>query len=205
MSRAYLTDSPSTSFTLRDLGGRLEKWLRAHPRWVSKKQRLAFDMVRLEWAHIEAFDGKAEPALKPADLAGASGPRMRLKLQPYLRLLDLNFPVDDLLLESRDDDDIEVASNAFDERRKRKRVIAVTRLKPFPIFLAVHRLDDAVYFRRLAREEFAILSALRAGKSLALAIDLAFRKSSVPVDERPGTVEAWFHNWAALGWFCKPR
>ena len=205
MSRAYLTASPSRSFTLRDLGGLLEKWLRAHPRWAGNKQRLALDMVRLEWAHIEAFDGKAEPALKPEDLAGASGPGLRLKLQPYLRLLDLSYPVDDLLLESRDDEDTEVSSNAFDERRKRKCVIAITQLKPSSIFLAIHRLDDSVYFRRLDREEFAILTALRAGKSLSRAINAAFRKSSVPIDERPGDVQAWFHNWAALGWFCRPR
>jgi hypothetical protein len=205
LSRAYLTASPSRSFTLRDLGGRLEKWLRAHPRWAGNRRQLALDMVRLEWAHIEAFDGKAEPALKPADLAGASAPRLRLRLQPYLRLLDLSYPVDDLLLETRDDEDTEVSSNAFDERRKRKRVAAVHRLKPAPIFLAVHRLEDSVYFRRLDREEFAILSALRAGKSLSSAIHAAFRQSSVPADERPGNVQEWFHNWAALGWFCKPR
>lgn len=205
LSRAYLTASPSRSFTLRDLGGRLEKWLRAHPRWAGNRRRLALDMVRLEWAHIEAFDGKAEPALKPADLAGASAPRLRLKLQPYLRLLDLSYPVDDLLLETRDDEDTEVSSNAFDERRKRKRVAAVHRLKPAPIFLAVHRLEDSVYFRRLDREEFAILCALRAGKPLSSAIHAAFRQSSVPADERPGNVQEWFHNWAALGWFCKLR
>ncbi len=31
LSRAYLNDCPSQSFTLRNLGSRLEEWLTAHP------------------------------------------------------------------------------------------------------------------------------------------------------------------------------
>src|SRR5580693_7235917 len=56
LSRAYLADCPSQSFTMRDLGSRLEGWLRRNPRYAGSRQALALDMVRLEWAHIEAFD-----------------------------------------------------------------------------------------------------------------------------------------------------
>jgi len=56
----------------------------------------------------------------------------------------------------KDEEDTDFASNAFQERRKRKRVHAVAKLKPAEIFLAVHRVDDSVYFRRIAREEFVI-------------------------------------------------
>ncbi len=129
---------------------------------------------------------------------------MKLKLQPYVRLLDLRYPVDDLLLEVRKEDtDTDFASNAFQERHKRKRVQAVAKLKPAEIFLAVHRVDDSVYFRRIEREEFVILSALRDGKALGKAIEAAFRTSRVPAEERAGLVQQWFQNWAALGWFCR--
>jgi Putative DNA-binding domain len=204
VAKAYLADCPSRSFTLRNLGSRLEDWLRKRPKWAGSSQKLAVDMVRLEWAEIEAFDGKAEPPLKPEDLAGAKPANLRLWLQPYFQLLDLRYPVDDLLLEVRKDDgDIEVASNAFSERRKRNRAHSVARMKPSPIFLAVHRLDDSVYFRRLDRDEFAILSALRAGKSLSVAIETGFRKSSVTPEEKAERAERWFRTWAALGWFCR--
>ena len=63
MSKAYLVDCPSRSFTLRNLGASLEAWLRKHPKWVGAKHALAVDIARLEWADIEAFDGKAEPRL----------------------------------------------------------------------------------------------------------------------------------------------
>lgn len=208
MCKAYLVDCPSRSFTLRNLGSQLESWLRKHSKWAGNKQALALDIVRLEWADIEAFDGKAEPALRTEDLlgTGAGGTNFRLRLQPYVQLLSLNYPVDDLLLEVRkDDEDTDFASNAFQEKRKRKRVQAVAKLKPKDIFLAVHRIDNSVYFRRIEPEEFAILSALRKGNTLEAAIETALRKTSIPLEQRPAAVQKWFHNWAALGWFCQPE
>lgn len=205
MSKAYITDCPSRSFTLRNLGSQLESWLHRHPRWAGKKQALALDIVKLEWAEIDAFDGKAEPPLRAEDLsAAAAGPNLRLRLQPYIHLLGLRYPVDDLLLEiKKNDDDNDFASNAMQERRKRKRVQHVAKLKPAAIALAVHRIDNSVYFRRLEPEEFALLSALHEGKTLQKAMDAAFRRTKIPPEELPGTIQRWFHNWAALGWFCK--
>jgi hypothetical protein len=206
MSKAYLVDCPSRSFTLRNLGARLEGWLRKHPKWAGPKQALAIDIARLEWADIEAFDGKAEPALRAKDLTADAGVKLKLKLQPYVRLLDLKYPVDDLLLDVRKkDEDTDFASNAFQEKHKRRRVQAVAKLKPQNMFLAVHRVDDSVYFRRIEREEFVILSAVRDGKPLGRAIDAAFRKSKVPAQERAALVQQWFLNWSALGWFCAPE
>ncbi len=206
MANAYLIDCPSQSFTLRNLGSRLVSWLQRHPSWAGERQNLAVDMARLEWADIEAFDGLREPSLKPADLAGVNPAKLRLRLQPYVSLLAPRYPVDELLLEVRkDSDDLDVASNTFNERHKRKRVRAVAKLRPSPIFLAVYRLKEDVYFRRLDREEFAILSALHAGKSLNSAIKSALRGSAIPLADRAAHVEKWFHTSSALGWFCRPQ
>jgi hypothetical protein len=203
VAQAYLKDCPSQSFTMRNIGSQLETWLKKHPKFASPRQQLALDMVRLEWAEINAFDGKRETPLKPADLAEANPAKLRLRLQPYLSLLDLKYPVDDLLLEVRkNSEEASVASNAFSERHKTKRVAAVARMKPSPIFLAVHRMDEEVYFRRLEPEEFAILSSLREGKPLNAAIEAALRKSATPADARPLLVQKWFQTWSTLGWFC---
>jgi hypothetical protein len=204
MCKAYIVDCPSRSFTLRNLGAKLEGWLRAHPKWAGKKQTLALDITRLEWADIEAFDGEAKPALRTEELAGAAGGELRLQLQPYVRLLDLHYPADDLLLAVRkDEEDRDFASNAFEERRKRKHVRAVAKLKPGAVFLVVHRIDNSVYFRRVSAEEFAVLSSLRHGKTLGKALDAPFRKSKMPLGERAEAVRQWFQNWATLGWFCQ--
>jgi hypothetical protein len=205
MSKAYITENPSTSFTLRDLGSKLELWLHANPRWAGKKQALALDIVKLEWAEIEAFDGKAEAPLRAEDLREAGvGAHLKLRLQPYIRLLSVRYPVDDLLLEiKKDEDEGDFASNAFAEKRKSKRVATVAKLKPQALWLAIHRIDNSVYFRRLEREEFLLLSALRDGKALEKAAELAFGDSKIPGEELPGLVQHWFHNWATLGWFCR--
>ena len=204
MCRAYLRECPSQSFTLRNLGSRLEVWLRRNPQWVRGKKILALDMVRLEWADIEAFDGEAEAVLRPEELDGVSMPKLTLRLQPYVQLLDLHYPVDDLLLGiKKDDSDADFASNAVAERRKRAKVHTVAALQSKTIFLVVHRIDFSVYFRRIEREEYTILSGLRAGKSIAEAIELAFRDSLIPELSRTGYVRHCFETWAALGWFSQ--
>lgn len=206
MCKAYLTECPSRSFTLRNLGAHLETWLRRNPSWIRDRRVLALDMVRLEWADIEAFDGQAKPALRSEDLREIEAPNLRLGIQPYVQLLDLHYPVDDLLLEVKDGDETaDFASNAVQERRKRSKVRAVAKLEPAQIFLAVHRLDFSVYFRRVEPEDFALLSALRSGKTIERAIELAFRKSAVPAADRAAFVQHSFQTWATLGWFCRPQ
>ena len=201
----YLVDCPSESFTLRNLGSRLESWLRNHSEWLQPRAPLALDMVRLEWAEIEAFDAALEPALTPGDKL-ASDPDPHFELQPHLRLLRLRYPVDDLLVAiRRNDSDSAMASNAISHRRERTRVRKVARQKPQAVFLAVHRLDDSVYFKRLEPRAFTFLNALRAGKSLSVAAGLAFEGSEVPESKLLTTVQNWFENWSTLGWFCCPK
>jgi hypothetical protein len=205
LCKAYLLARPSRSFTLRNLGRDLEAWLRNNPRWAGSKQAIALDMVRLEWADIEAFDGAAFEPLKPAGVAKSAGGNLRLTLQPYVHLLKLHYPVDSLVLEIKKfNNDTEFLSNAFRERRKRKRVLAVAKLKPKTIFLAVHRVDYSVYFRRMTAEEYGLLVAIRNGKTLSQAIDATYSKRSKTFAAGLEQVTAWFQNWSNLGWFCVP-
>jgi hypothetical protein len=205
LSEAYLAECPSRSYTLRNLGSRLPAWIERNPRFVRPHARAALDMVRLEWAQVVAFDGPQETPLQPQDLAEAIDPGMKLRLQPYISVLALQYPVDDLLLEvNKDSEDGEAASNAVAGGHKRASVRRFRSLKPQPIFLAVHRHDDSVYFRRLEPEAYGLLAALRDGKSIRAAVTDAFRNSAMPAAERVETVRDWFELWAALGWFCRP-
>jgi Putative DNA-binding domain len=205
LSKAYLVDCPSESFTLRNLGSRLEWWLRSHPEWIQPRATLALDMVRLEWAEIEAFDGTAEPPLVPGDLL-ASDPDPQFRLQPYLQLLRLRYPVDDLLVAIRkDNSESAMASNAVSQHHRRNRVRKVARQKPQAVHLAVHRLDYSVYFKRIEPEAFTFLSAIRQGKSLSDAAVLAFQRSDVPETKLLGIVQNWFEHWSTLGWFCQSK
>ena len=193
LATAYIADCPSRSFTARDLGSRLEDWLRSNPSYASKRLDLALDMVRLEWAHIEAWDGAAEKALEPQDLLEL-GPGLRMALQPYITLLKLSYPVDDLRVQlSRAEEDHGTASNAV--RAHTHRAVSRTRrLQPQELYVAVHRVDFTVYYRRLDREEFLLLEALRAGRTIGSAVRMA-----AAAEEK---LETWFATWAELSWLC---
>lgn len=204
LAKAYLAECPSRSFTLRDLGSRLEAWLREHPAFAGIHQALALDMARLEWAHIVAFDGPAEKVLGPEDLIELS-PALRAGVQPYISLLELHHAVDQLRVQvNADREGSTTASNVVLGKRRRSPQ-HVRRLKPEHIFLAVHRLELSVYYRRLSAEEFRLLEALRAGKSIGSAIRLAFRGSPVVADDVPKLLRVWFATWAKFGWLSARR
>jgi hypothetical protein len=201
MAVEYLYDCPSRSFTLRNLGSRLEAWLRQHPKHAGANQQIALDMVRLEWAEIEAFDEAARPRLTEADLP-ALGPDPHFQLQPHIRLLDLTYPVDDLLIKVRSElEESDIVSNAVTERvhsHSRRRRLP----KPAPIFLAVHRADNTVYFKRIDQEAFMILCSLRGGMTLSSAVD-EVDWSGRNIEAAMADVQKWFAYWSAAGWFCK--
>jgi hypothetical protein len=204
LMRAYLTDCPSVSFTLRNLGSRLEAWLRSNPQWIAPRETLALDMVRLEWAHIEAFDGGYEPKLTPADIE-SGGLELRIALQPYIQLLELTYPVDDLLIEVHDYEvESDTSSNAARTHQLRSRLRRYAQPDLEQIYLAVHRTDDSVYYKRLQVESFRMLKALSNQMPLDEAIDMAFFSSAMTEFERVIAIQRWFANWAELGWFCRP-
>ena len=210
LARAYLADRPSRSFTLRNLGEGLEAWLRVHPGFAGKHFDLALDMVRLEWAHIAAFDGPEVKPLGPEDLL-EPGPDLRPGLQPHLRLLELGYPVDDLRIEANQwTEEHEEASNAPSsdrgvlDRSRRDRAQAARRyrrLRPRRIYLAVYRDGGVVYYRRLEADEFKLLSALRAGPPIGEALDEATDgMAGEDVQRFAASVQNWFAEWARMGW-----
>jgi hypothetical protein len=205
LMRAYLDECPSRSFTLRNLGSQLEAWLVLNPSWITPQETLALDIARLEWAHIEVFDSGSAPIITPADIE-SGGLALRVSLQPYIRLLEFTYPVDDLLIEVHDHEGAtDSSSNAAHRRQFRARVRRYTRPEPERIQLAVHRLEDSVYYKRLQLESFLMLKALNDKRSVEESIDIAFENSAMPEEERMATIANWFANWAELGWFCRPK
>jgi hypothetical protein len=203
LARAYLAECPSRSFTLRNLGSRLPPWLASHPGFAGARAGQAVAMARLEWAHIEAFDEAALPVPDPARLAAVDG-ATRLRLQPHLRLLDLDYPVDDLLLRVRRGLREHEAGGNNAVAAGRPAVRQSRTLAAAPVFLAVHRHDQSVYYKRLEPEAFRILRALGDGAGLGEALVAGFQDSPMPEERRAGFLQQSFHDWAAFGWFAQP-
>ncbi len=203
MAQAYLARHPSECFTLRNLGRRLLPFLESESRWIASNPKLALDMARLEWAHIEAFDNEARPKLKMDSLAGMDPGRIHLRLQPHITLLQIAHEVDEFLIQIKQGERLRnEASNAMEMRRARLRNTLRRRLRPKTVFLAVHRYKDAVHYKRLESAQFSMLSAFQKNATIAEACDQLAQSGGVSGDAG-AEVKSWFETWAALGWFCR--
>lgn len=201
---AYLDRYPSRSFTLRNLGNRLEQFIREQPQYVAPHERMCLDMARFEWAQVVAFDAAAKPPLGVDDLLGCDPASLRLALQPYLTLLEMDYALDDFVIAVKRKDAAlrSEASNAVDGARRGSGPRRIRLPKPRKTFLAVHRHEDALYYKPLDPAAFRLLCALRDGATL----DAACAAALEPVDdpEIPAQIQDWFTHWAELGWFCRP-
>jgi hypothetical protein len=129
---------------------------------------------------------------------------LRLGLQPYLTLLEMQYPLDDFVLavKKRNRDLLRSeASNAMEGRQKRRTFRRPNLPKPQRIFVAVHRFENDLYYKRLLPQQFALLSALNGGAPLAEACECAF--ASEQDESLAGQVSDWFKTWVELGWFCR--
>jgi hypothetical protein len=204
MSIAYLDKNPSTSFTLRDLGYRLEKFLAREPKWTRPHHELARDIVRLEWAHIVAFDGEELPPLEIDELLdGANPATLRLNFQPYLTFLACAYPVDDFIITVRRREEPRgEASNAVAERIKRPASKKVKLPAPAKCYMVVHRYDHGVWYKRLEPEAYRICRALQQGLTLEAACARALGRRKAD-DDFSAKLQTWFAQWASFGWFCR--
>ena len=204
LMRAYLEAHPSTSFTLRNLGSQLVNWLEENPEWATPHSEMAIEMARLEWAHIEAFDNAIWPTLA-VEARAQIGAESRLTLQPHLRLVEAHYPVDDALIAVRNESvSRDTSSNNASTGHVAKRLRTLRAMNREQVYIAVHRFEDSVYYRRLGAEDFRLLLALQQGVELGNAIDLAFDGSSIPENERPAYLQSSFAYWTTMGWFCTP-
>jgi hypothetical protein len=201
---AYLAKYPSASFTLRNLGSRLEKFLTEEPQWTRPHNDICLDMVRFEWAQVVAFDEEAKPPMSVDDLLGRDPAKLRLALQPHVSLLDLRYPLDDFVLAVKEKEKSALrseASNAMDGQHKQAKSRRVRLPRPQRTMLAVHRYDNELWYKRLDEPAYRLLVALRDGATLAEACDMA--ADGAAADSISRSIGEWFQTWAELGWFCK--
>lgn len=201
---AYLDATGSHTWTMRDLGKHLEEFLHAHPTLTAPHTALAVDVTRVEWARVVAFDEPGNPPLNPQKIANASPDRLRIGLQRYLVLLELAYPVDELVRKFKQNQvESGAVSSAVSASTTRRRERIAARPSRQPIHLAVHRHKLAVYYKRLDREAYRLLVALRDGVTLAEACDSAFAGTKDSAEASAEKIQRWFAEWMQLGWLCR--
>ena len=202
---SYLSKYPSTSFTLRNLGDRLLKFINEEPNLFTEKDRcLVLDMVNFEWSEIQAFDAEEKPTLDPVELSNFAGSKLKLELQPYVFVLSLDHAVDEFLLNHKKFADSRTVTTAT----KRNREIQRTRLskpKKQKTFVVIHRQDNCVFYKRINTIEYTVLSALKSGSTLLEACSSIRKGDLQSIRDLSVAVNALgesFALWSRLGWFC---
>jgi hypothetical protein len=198
LARAYLDRYPSISFTLRNLGSRLVEFLQTEPRWTHPHEQLALDMARLEWAQVEAFDGENKPGTDWEKLVNAPLEKIKLRLQPYITLLDISYPVDTIVLRIlKQENGLRTeASNAVGGSETPKKRRHTKKIAPTQAWLVVHRMNNSVYFKRVTEPEFHVLQAIAKSDHLAEAM-AHVEHIGMNAEE----LQQSFTNWSSLGWF----
>lgn len=199
LRRAYLADCPSESFTMRNLGSRLPAWMEHHAGLLGPNFDVATDMAKLEWAQIESFDAAEHERLSSAEI-GALHDGGTLHLQPHLRWIEVSSEVDSLLLEAQS----AVERNGGKPRGFAESRIARARSAASPLYLAIHRQQLVVHFKRIDNEMFRLLQALARPATIGEALEFAYAESARSPEECRRHVEESFALFASLGWFCNP-
>lgn len=199
---SYLEAHPSTSPLLGDLGRHLPAFIAQARQLTAPHTQIAFDAARLEWAQIVAFDRGSLPALKPAAVASKPPDKLFFRLQPYITLLDLAYPVDVVVLRllKKDRSLRSESSNAVGESHQSRRSALAARIPRRRTRLLVHRHENSVYFKPLTPPQFLLLETLEAGVSLAAACNKLLE--SFP-RTKPTDVQTWFLNWTHFGFLSR--
>jgi hypothetical protein len=146
-------------------------------------------------------DGKQLNPLAVEDVY-AVRPDTRLFLQPHLQLLSLSYPVDNLMLAvKKRTTAIDIVSGAASQRASCARV-KIPPMRREPVYLAVHRFEDSVYYRRLERETFLLLTALRSGAPVGESVSQALDKTKLQAEEQAALLRESFAHASELGWLC---
>jgi hypothetical protein len=158
-------------------------------------------VARIEWAFVEAFDSADRTPLT-LDQVVTLDAGSCLALQPHLRLVALDYPADDLVLGLHGREKRQATEAGVKHEGSHDSPAKLPKLRRKPTWLAAHRVEMQVFYRRIKREEFLTLEAIRQGLPLAEALAAGFADSSIRETRRALRVRDWFANWAELGWIC---
>ncbi len=198
--REYIEKYPSRSYTLRDFGNRLPAYILKEKKRYKTNSILYFQMATMELAQLHVFDEKEEKPLSSKSL-GSRPLNRRFQIAPHVRLMILDYPLDELQLKLNQGGVREQLSNGVLDRRLRTKCrLIVGKLQKEKVFLAVHRHQYRVYFKRMEPWAFELLQSLESGKPLGKAIEIVLSQKKYLKQGISDRVGDQFREWSALGW-----
>ena len=150
-----------------------------------------------------AFDSEAKAPVAIDDLRDIKPESLRLGVQPYVTLLELDWPLDDFSIALKKRKVRGEASNAVDTAIPRTAERRVALPKREHVYVAVHRWENSIYYKRLEVGGYRILTALRDGRTIAEACVAAISADPDPAIKWESRIKAWFENWTRVAWLYK--
>lgn len=182
--RGYLRANPSRHYSLNFLGRKMPEFLR-HPRRLPR-QTLLREIARVENAMSEVFDEREIAALGEKEFRAFAPQRWskaRLSLIPALRLLSLDYAVNDAISATR-------------QERPAPRIPRRTQN------LVVYRRDFRIWRMEIPGPAFAALQAIARGRTLAQAVEAFVRAWKGRKKDLSHQVTQAFSQWAREGFFA---
>lgn len=192
----YLVAHPSQSYTLDQLASRFVSFLEStRPDQAEGDEQengwidFLIDLARLEWAIDRVFDGPGAERLQPldgaalADIDPAVWLESQFEMAPCLQLLTFRYPVNDFFTAFRKDPGAEIPAAATS-------------------FVALSRRQFIVRRYTLTQQQHALLTALLAGETVAVAIERAAELTDDPATFA-ADLRQWFFYWTSEGFFVR--
>ena len=187
----YLLEHPSSSYSLRNLGDKLQAFILA--KYEGQDKGMVLDIIRFEWAKIEAFDNPALPAFDPSKLNKSQKERLTslsLVFQPHVCLLRLEYPVYEV---------IDAVAKNTDAKDK------ITLPAQRETFTVVYRRDLKIYHKEIEKPYFLLLEQMKKGLSLEAACDeILPRLDTKEINRLAKMAKAWFALCVTNRWLVAP-
>ncbi len=181
----YLVQFPSISYTLRNLGNRF-------PDFLKNKNKLLADASLYDLSKMKAFESKTIKPLSVPDVESTDFPSETLYLQPHVKLLELDYPVNQLNKSNLVHEDSS-ASNTLTKKEDSTNNEGISSINKEETFLAIHRLGAKIFSKQLNKEQFQILKKFEQGISLE-ALENSISEKALSI------IQESFSEWMALSW-----
>jgi hypothetical protein len=182
----YLLVHPSSSWSLRDAGSMLPRYLAEHP--LGEEFPFIADLARLEWARIEVFDDTDAEVLSRDEITRippAGIQEIKLRAVPALRVMKLDWNIAPLWLaldeaeQGEESTGANSAATGGDQEFEDQPPASILRPGNKDSYLKVWRHDLTLFHSSMNADESACLRAMMGqGATLPLLCEVALGKQA---------------------------
>ncbi len=181
----YLTRYPSTHYNLNRLSQRLPHFLLKEAGDIPHRE-FAASVATVERAMEDVFDERLVQRISIETIFAVAEELwgdLRLQLTPALRLLTLDYPVNNYMTAVKEKRQADVPSAS-------------------KTHVLVYRCDYTVWRLDLDPLRFTLLSQLLAGEPLEAALAACAAQPDANAEQLQSSLGDWFREWASQGLFC---